>query len=160
MDSPHFEKKKPFTNLPLCSAEEKSGGEITLVRRPKLDIDQNIADLRLNIYLISMASGLMRGAFGALFANDFRSKSAGCHHSPQAARSFTPGTSLHAPDGTVSLGWIQAALPGYRIAPDGRYKKKGAQRAPPTPTESLQATTRSRHHKTHVEYGYLSPVAF
>jgi hypothetical protein len=38
-------------------------------------------------------------------------------------------------------------------------KKKGAQRAPLTPTESLWVTTRSHHHKTRVEYGYLSPAA-
>jgi hypothetical protein len=40
-----------------------------------------------------------------------------------------------------------------------RGQKKGAQRAPLTPTESLRATARSHHHKTRTEYGYLSPAA-
>jgi hypothetical protein len=38
-----------------------------------------------------------------------------------------------------------------------KTKKKGAQRAPLTPTESLPATARSRHHKTRPQYRYLLP---
>jgi len=50
--------------------------------------------------------------------------------------------------------WPVAAKPG-----SVKGKKKGAQRAPLTPTESLWATARSHHHKTRVQYGYFSPVA-
>jgi hypothetical protein len=38
-----------------------------------------------------------------------------------------------------------------------KTKKKGAQRAPLTPTESLPATARSHHHKTRVQYGHFFP---
>jgi hypothetical protein len=49
---------------------------------------------------------------------------------------------------------------GYRLlAFARRHKKKGAQRAPLTPTESLWATARSHHHKTRCQYGYLSRAA-
>jgi hypothetical protein len=50
--------------------------------------------------------------------------------------------------------WPVAAKPGRE-----KGKKKGAQRAPLTPTESLWATARSHHHKTHAKYGYLSRAA-
>ena len=48
---------------------------------------------------------------------------------------------------------------GYRTEGVAQDKKKGAQRAPLTPTESLPVTARSHHHKTRPEYGYFSPAA-
>jgi hypothetical protein len=44
---------------------------------------------------------------------------------------------------------------GQTVSPD---KKKGAQCAPLTPTESLAATARSHHHKTRPQYRYLPPA--
>jgi hypothetical protein len=158
--------------------------EITLVRPAKLDIDQNIADLRLNNNLISMASGGMNTTFGVTLENDFRSKSTGYQSAPRQRGAlrrrsrFMPrwdGISWRAGGrrsrDTVSPAPCEGfARRGFRFAgrrswdtvsPSRvRHKKKGAQRAPPTPTESLRATTRSRHHKTHAQYGYLSPGAF
>jgi hypothetical protein len=54
------------------------------------------------------------------------------------------------------MGWFYGH-PGAR-SQTAKDKKKGAQRAPLTPTESLEATACSHHHKTRLQYGYLSPA--
>jgi hypothetical protein len=138
MDLPHINKKKPFTTLHLtrCSIRIQ---KITLENWMVFDADQNISDLNKNNNIVRMVYRQM----------DI-SSSAG------AARWIS---------GSRLLGyrpWHRLARRKFRCrqAVVSGIEKKGALRAPPTPTESLLAIARSHSHKTRLKYGYLLLAVF
>jgi hypothetical protein len=183
MDSPHLNKKKPLAILHLMRCSIGIFRELTLEDLAMFDVGQNISNLKENSNAISrvyremgrlcrvFAAGIgsgkthptgdtVSGWLGAL--TDCASPPGAGEFRFMPRRDGIPWWNAGRRSAGYRLRLAPKAYParGYRLlAFARRHKKKGAQRAPLTPTESLWATARSHHHKTRCQYGYLSRAA-